>query len=731
MEGMGGTREGAGGKDGAGTGGLAGATTLFHFFPSDRISTYLFSFVAGKFTESAYTADGRTFRFYYRETDSSKLRLSLDPIFHIEGQALEFMQQYTGIAYPFQKLDFVAIPDFQFGGMEHAGAIQYKASTLFLDSGATREQFIGRSNLLSHETAHMWFGDLVTMSWFNDVWMKEVFANFMADKITEGYERSRAERRERASRGKERSPAKLRAWRSSSDKALNVTLPDGNYDLKFLTDHFPAAYSVDRTEGAHPIRQQLDNLQEAGSLYGNIIYHKAPIMMRQLERRMGPTAFRDGLRDYLRQYSGRNASWPDLIHILQAHSQADLLSWNDVWVNGAGRPQFSYRLRTAAGKITDLTLHQQGEDGTGRVWPQLFELALVYKDRVEELTVDMNAPGVRVSQATGRPTPLCVLFNSSGQGYGLFPVDPRAIPWLRGQAAMGGRSGNATALMRASAYINFYENMLDGLVFTPVQLLEYDRRALSQEPEELNLNILLDQLNSIFWRLLSPSARDSLSAGIEQDLLQAMQKAGTGNEKKLLFKAYSNVAISQEGRVRLFTIWKSQQAPTGVKLTEDDYTNLAAALALRAYPGDREILDEQLGRIQNKDRRQRLQFLLPSLSNDLSERDQFFATLKDAGARRKEAWVLTALSYLHHPLRTAASEKYLPASLEWLEDIQRTGDVFFPQSWLQASLGWYRTRTAAAMVRDFLQRHPNYNPKLKAKILQAADNLFRAEKLAQ
>ena len=718
-EGMGGTMKGTGGIAGYG-----GGRTTFRFLPSDRISTYLFSFVAGKFTESARTADGRSFRFYYRETDSSKLRLSLDSIFHIEGQALQFMQQYTGIAYPFQKLDFVAIPDFQFGGMEHVGAIQYKASTLFLDSGATREQFIGRSNLLSHETAHMWFGDLVTMSWFNDVWMKEVFANFMADKITEGYERGGA-------------------WRSSSDEALNVTLPDGNYDLKFLTDHFPAAYSVDRTEGTHPIRQQLDNLQEAGSLYGNIIYHKAPIMMRQLERRMGPTAFRDGLRDYLRQYSGRNASWPDLIHILQAHSQTDLLSWNDVWVNGAGRPQFTYRLRTAAGKITDLTLHQQGEDGTGRVWPQLFELALVYKDRVDELTVNMNAPGVRVSQATGRPAPLCVLFNSSGQGYGLFPVDPHAIPWLggvarpadadgpRGQAAMEGRSGHATALMRASAYINFYENMLDGLVFTPASLLEYDRRALSQEPEELNLYILLDQLNSIFWRWLSPAARDSLSEGLEQDLLRAMQQAGTANEKKLLFKAYSNIVISQEGQLRLFTIWKSQRPPEGVKLSEDDYTNLAAALALRAYPGDRDILEEQLGRIQNKDRRQRLQFLLPSLSNDPLERDRFFATLRDAGARRKEAWVLTALSYLHHPLRTAVSEKYLPASLEWLEDIQRTGDVFFPQSWLQASLGWYRTRTAAAVVRDFLRRHPDYNPKLKAKILQAADNLFRAEKLSQ
>lgn len=114
-----------------------GDNTRLHFRLSDKISTYLFSFAAGKFTTAATIADGRPMNFLYRETDSTKLRLSLDSIFRIEGQALQFMQTYTGIPYPFQKFDFVAIPDFQFGGMEHPGAIQYKASTLFLDSGAT------------------------------------------------------------------------------------------------------------------------------------------------------------------------------------------------------------------------------------------------------------------------------------------------------------------------------------------------------------------------------------------------------------------------------------------------------------------------------------------------------------------------------------------------------------------------------------------------------------------
>jgi len=678
----------------------AGDSCSLHFRPSDRISTYLFSFVAGHFTDTAREVDGRTMHFFYRETDSTKLRLSIDSIFRIEGQALHFMQQYTGIAYPFQKFGFVAIPDFQFGGMEHPGAIQYKASSLFLDSGATREQFIGRSNLLSHETAHMWFGDMVTMTWFNDVWMKEVFANFMADKIS------------------------------------SITLPDDNYDLKFLTAHYPAAYSVDRTEGANPIRQRLDNLQEAGSLYGNIIYNKAPIVMRQLERMIGTDAFQAGLRDYLTKYAGGNASWPDLIAALQAHTTVNLAAWNEIWVNGTGRPQFGYHLQEAGGKITDFVIRQRGEDGSARVWPQVFEIAFVYADRVEELTVNMNAASVRLAAADGKEKPECVVFNSSGEGYGVFPVDRHSLAWLSGRG-VGSNTGRvtgpnaATPLMRASAYINLYENMLDGQVITPRQLLAYDRKALTRETEELDLNILLDQVSSIFWRFLPSAGRDSLAEGLEEDCWQAMQQAHTPNEKKLLFRAFSNIVLTRSGQDTLFDIWKSGRPPAGVKLSEDDYTGLAVALALRAYPGYRDVLQEQLARIQNKDRKERLQYLLPSLSDDEGERDRYFATLSTAEARRKEAWVLSALSYLHHPLRTAASEKYLPATLDWLEDIQRTGDVFFPQSWLQANLGWYHTATAAAVVRNFLRQHPDYNLKLKAKILQAADNLFRAEKLVK
>ncbi|EJF08277.1 aminopeptidase [Pontibacter sp. BAB1700] len=664
---------------------LTGATKTYTYLPSDTIPTYLFSFVAGDFRKVSNSDRGRTMHFYHRETDPDKLK-SIDPIFSIHRDALAFMEDYTRIPYPFQKFDFVAIPDFQYGGMEHVGAIDYKASTLFLDEGATKDQLVGRSNLIAHETAHMWFGDLVTMRWFNDVWMKEVFANFMADKISK------------------------------------TTVKDSNYDLKFLIDHFPAAYSVDRTAGANPIRQDLANLQDAGTLYGHIIYHKAPIMMRQLERLMGEQAFQEGLQVYLKTYANSNATWPQLIEILDARTPTDLQAWNQVWVNESGRPVYDCKLDIEDGKISVFSISQKGEDGSDRLWPQLFEVALVYNDRIEEYTVNMDQPSIEFQEVIGKEWPLYVLFNSSGQGYGTFPIDARGISYL---------PKLQNPVMRASSYINLYENMLNGVDITPDMMRYITLLQSSNEQEELNLKLLTGYLTDTFWKFTSPEQRGKLAPAFEKNLWDAMEKQKSANNKKLFFKAYQSIALTKEAQDRLHQVWEAQKAPAGVTLNEDDYTSLALSLAVRDYANSADILRQQLSRIKNPDRQKRLQFLMPALSDDEKVRDAFFASLKDRSNRDKEAWVGAALSYLHHPLRAASSEKYLRESLELVEEIQLTGDIFFPTNWLQSTFSHYQTPTAAATIRTFLTEHPDYNPKLKGKILQAADHVFRAEKLAR
>ncbi|MCG8371941.1 MAG: M1 family aminopeptidase, partial [Balneolales bacterium] len=251
-----------------------GTIATWEFGTSDLMSSYLFSFVAGEFEMVTRNVHGVEMTMLHRETDEEKVDRNLDDIFDLHKASLDWLEEYTGIDHPFQKFDFVLIPSFQYGGMEHTGAIQYRASSLFLDESPSQSQLLSRASLIAHETAHMWFGNLVTMDWFNDVWTKEVFANFMAAKI------------------------------------MNPNFPEINHDLNFLVRHYPRAYSVDRTEGANPIRQHLPNLNEAGTMYGAIIYNKAPVMMRQLELLVGEEAFQQGVQEYLETFANANATWP-------------------------------------------------------------------------------------------------------------------------------------------------------------------------------------------------------------------------------------------------------------------------------------------------------------------------------------------------------------------------------------------------------------------------------------
>ncbi|WP_457288638.1 M1 family aminopeptidase [Pedobacter sp. UYP24] len=655
----------------------------FHYQESDTLSTYLFAFAAGKFDLAQGQTGSYQSDFLYRETDTAKINSSLPEVFRLHDHALKYLEGWTGIPYPFQKFGFIAIPDFQFGGMEHAGNIQYKASALFLDGGATKDQFNARNNVIAHETAHMWFGDMVTMNWFTDVWMKEVFANFMADKSTE----------------------------SITGKAV--------FDLKFLVDHFPLAYGIDRTTGSNPIRQQLDNLKDAGTMYGNIIYHKAPIMMRQLERLMGKDKFQEGVRVYLNKFRNKNASWPDLIGILDEYTPQDLKKWNKVWVNEPGRPVFDYAMESESGKISKFSIRQKSEYGSSRVWPQLVEITLYYPGSSKELSVNLNALDVELKAAVGLEVPAFVVFNSSGQGYGVWPLD---------SAMFNGIYQIENPVSRASSYISIYENMLAGRAINPKQALDLFITGLSKEKEELNLKLITGYISNIYWIFIDAKEREAYATELESALWSGVGSAEPSNNRKILFKTYQDVYLSAAGRERMYKIWSDQQAPAGIKLTEDDYTSIAFSLALRDDV-DNELLNKQLKRITNEDRIKRFKFIMPSVSADSKIRDEFFKSLSQKSNREKEANVATALSYLHHPLRQESSIKYLPESLELLQEIQTTGDIFFPQNWLQATLGSYHSKEAADMVRRFLRQNPQYNSKLKAKILQTSDNLFKAVQL--
>jgi aminopeptidase N len=674
----------------------ADGRTRLRFADTPPISTYLFAFAAGTFNVEVAERNGRTFRMFHRETDSAKVARNRDAIFDLHARALAWLEDYTGIRYPFGKFDFLLVPAFQFGGMEHPGAIFYNASGLLLDETATQDQQLGRASVIAHETSHMWFGDLVTMKWFSDVWMKEVFANFMAAKI------------------------------------VNPSFPGINHDLRFLLAYYPAAYDVDRTAGTNEIRQPLTNLSEAGTLYGAIIYQKAPIVMRQLETILGRDAFRDGLRDYLTKYSFANASWPDLIDVLGNRTQEDLSAWSHAWVEERGRPIVRTDLRLSHGTVERLTLTQQDPyAGRGLIWNQRIEVAvgvgtetLDHGDQaqasVKLLPVILNAARVEVASARGLPAKF-VLLNGSGLAYGELHLDPTSLAWLTSNLP-----DIDDGLTRGSAWVTLWDAMLDGEV-QPDAIVGLALRGLPRERDELNVQRVLSYLTQTYWKFTPADARRAAAPRVEQLLRDGFQAASSQSLKSAWFNALRDTALTPLTIEWLTRVWRQQEHVTGLTLSETDYIRLAEELAVRQVPDSNAILEEQLARTKNPDRKAQFAFVRPALSPDPRVRDAWFLALADVANRRHEAWVLDGLRYLHHPLRSGASERYIQPALEQLQEIQRTGDIFFPKRWMDATLGGYQSASAAATVRAFVDRlSPAYPERLRRIILSSADDLFRA-----
>ena len=661
-------------------------TTTLTGTETPPLSTYLFAFAAGRFSAETAERNGRTFTMLHRETDAAKVARNKDAVFDLHASALAWLEQYTGIPYPWGKFDFLLVPSFQFGGMEHPGAIFYNASGLLLDTSATQNQKLGRASVIAHETAHMWFGDLVTMRWFDDVWMKEVFANFMAAKI------------------------------------VNPSFPEINHDLRFLLAHYPDAYEIDRTRGTNAIRQQLDNLSEAGSLYGAIIYEKAPIVMRQLESMLGEATFKSGVQEYLQAHRFGNATWPDLIAVLDKRTPDDLAAWSHAWVEQAGRPTLGTNLSVANGKIEQLSFSQRDPiSGRGLSWNQRLQVAIGDANGVRMIPVRIDGVDTDVPQARGLQTPTFVLPTGGGLGYAGFELDAASIAYL-----LRDLPEIKDPLTRGAAWVTLWDQMLDRRA-TPAALLDLALRALPRETDEQNVQRVLNYVEQTYWKFLPPADRAAISYRLEPVLRAGLAAATTSSLKSAWFGTLRDTVRSAETIAWLERVWRKTEDVPGLVLAEPDYITLALRLALLAVQGWTAVLDEQATRIENPDRKDRFQFVRPAVSADPAVRDAFFDRLKDPAARQREPWVLEGLGYLHHPVRAASSEKYIPRSLDMLREIQRTGDIFFPKRWMDATLGGHSSATAARTVARFLAELPaDYPDRLRRVILSSSDDLFRA-----
>jgi puromycin-sensitive aminopeptidase len=309
---------------------VAGERRTVRFLPTPPLPTYLVALVCGPLASSPERRMGPVSVRTWAVPDKVHLTGFAQDV---AGAVLPRLEEYFGLPYAFGKLDQVAVPDFEGGAMENAGLVTFRESALLLDEATASLPIQKRvAEVITHELAHQWFGNLVTMAWWDDLWLNEAFATWMAFKIVDG-------------------------WR-----------PEWRVWLEFDAGR-AAAQHLDALVSTHPIRAEVRNVDEAGESFDLITYEKGGAVLRMIEAYLGEEVFREGIRLYMRRHQTGNATADDLWSALAEASGLPILALADAWVRTPGYPLVSVQRDGRAVTLRQRRFFSEpGLEGEGR-WP--------------------------------------------------------------------------------------------------------------------------------------------------------------------------------------------------------------------------------------------------------------------------------------------------------------------------------------------------------------------------
>jgi puromycin-sensitive aminopeptidase len=385
---------------------------LTRFVETPPISPYLLAFTVGPYeaTEAARTRSGVPVRVWLPPGLAEQGIYARDA--HV--RSLEYLEKYTGMAYPYIKVDAIGIPDFEAGAMENPGAITYRTRLLAADKkNASTAAFKGIFSTAAHELTHMWWGDLVTMKWWTDLWLNESFASFVGEKAT---------------------------------AALN---PEWGFWRDFVAQN-ASAFNLDALASTHPISVEAKNAEEASERFDAITYTKGAAVLRMIEGYLGEDAFREGVRIYLRRYAEANASADDFWAALDEASGQDVTAIANAWIKEPGHPLVQLDARETDGGL-EIALSQtryfsdQNAKPTAQRWPVPLVIRYGTPDGVREQRMLLSAERGTVTLPGAR----WYYPNAGGRGFYRFRLDE----------ASGRRLDAGIAELSAEERLNMIDNL--------------------------------------------------------------------------------------------------------------------------------------------------------------------------------------------------------------------------------------------------------------------------------
>jgi len=657
----------------------SGLTVQTTFAETEPISTYLFAFAAGPFVK-VHPVPGLP-GLYVRKSKAQAAESEAPAVQQMAADGIRYLSNYFAQPFPFPKYDMVLIPGFAYGGMEHAGSTFLREESVLFRSAPTATNLLNRDVLVLHELTHQWFGDFTTMRWFDDLWLKEGFAQYMAY------------------------------------QTLAALRPKDEIWKRFYEAIKPGAYGIDETQGTTPIYQDIPNLKDAKSAYGAIVYSKAPGVLKQLAYVLGDDNFCKGLQRYLSAHKYGNAEWSDLIGSFETVSGQSLHDWAEMWIRHRGMPQVDAARTCQGGKLASLTLTQHDVLGGSNVWPIAAEVLLGYADGSSQtIRAQLDTKNAQVHGAEGKACPAFVFANDRDYGYGLFLLDKQSRDYVTQHLG-----AMPDVFQRTLLWGSLWESVRLA-TFAPEEYVQLALKNLPQERDEALTASIVARSETAIHRYVARQSRDTLTAQLEEMAAQRMVSDPSQDLRIVWFRALSGLSEQPAGREALRGLLQGTLQVPGVQLRQQDRWGIVTALIAYGDPHADEMLSAEEKRDPSGDGK-KYAYAAQAARPDAAAKQHYFDDYLHH-PERPEDWIEGSLGAFNYWNQAALTEPYLHPALAALPQIKQQRKIFFLVGWLDSFIGGQQSETAQQQVHDYLKTS-TLDPDLRLKILQAVDELDR------
>jgi aminopeptidase N len=539
------------------------ADGVWVFEPTPRISTYITAIIAGPYTavHSTWEGEGRSVPLGIYCRPSLAEHLDAEALFEVTRQGFDWFHEKFAHPYPFAKYDQLFVPEFNAGAMENAGAVTIRDQYVFR-SKVTDSAYELRGETVLHELAHMWFGDLVTMEWWNDLWLNESFATYTSIACQAHAPGSRWPQ----------------AWTT------------------FANTMKTWAYRQDQLPSTHPIMAEINDLDDVLVNFDGITYAKGASVLKQLVAYVGMDAFFAGVQTYFQRHAWGNTRLTDLLGALEETSGRDLKTWSKAWLETAGINVLRPEIETGAdGTITSFAVRQDAPDlpvgakGVPVLRPHriaigaydLVDGRLVRTRRVE---LDVDGSHTDVPEFAGTPRPAVVLLNDDDLSYAKVRLDEQSLAVVRDHVG-----DFAESLPRALVWAAAWDMTRDGELATR-DYLELVLHGIGKESDIGVVQSLHRQVKLALDLYADPAWRDSGLARWTQAALEHLEAAAPGSDHQLAWaRAFAVTARTPEQLDILQGLLEGTRSYEGLAVDTDLRWALLNRLAATGRVGEEAI----------------------------------------------------------------------------------------------------------------------------------------------